>query len=84
MLASIVDSDCRCCCCCCPCEFRVESAYDVWLASAAAAAAAAAAKLAAGTILNMAPLIARHIKSIRSCLNIVAFFLKNRWGLTWY
>ena len=61
MLASIVDSDCRCCCCC-PCEFRVESAYDVWLASAAAAAAAAAAKLAAGTILNMAPLIARTYK----------------------
>ena len=57
MLASIVDSDCRCCCCCCPCEFRVESAYDVWLA----AAAAAAAKLA-GTILNMAPLIARTYK----------------------
>ena len=56
MLASIVDSDCRCCCCC-PCEFRVESAYDVWLA----AAAAAAAKLA-GTILNMAPLIARTYK----------------------
>jgi len=57
MLASIVDSDCRCCCCC-PCEFRVESAYDVWLA----AAAAAAAKLA-GTILNMAPLIARTYKN---------------------
>ena len=59
MLASIVDSDCRCCCC--PCEFRVERAYDVWLA-AAAAAAAAAAKLA-GTILNMAPLIARTYKN---------------------
>ena len=57
MLASIVDSDCRCCCCLC--EFRVERAYDVWLA----AAAAAAAKLASGTILNMDPLIARTYKN---------------------
>ena len=58
MLASIVDSDCRCCC---PCEFKVERAYDVWLASAAVAVVAT--KLAAGTILNMAPLIARTYKN---------------------
>jgi hypothetical protein len=50
MLASIVDSDCRCCC---PCEFKVERVYEVGLAEA---------KLA-GTILNMAPLIARTYKN---------------------